>query len=211
MDASALTPGQFIKAADLGVSMPKNPTLTIKSAAIEEMASLKPGSAEKTVEKGVIFFEETKRGWVMNKTNVECLKALFGARTEGWIGKRVTLKTEPTNTGPGIRVLGSPDISTNVVAIVRLPRKKPITMVLQPTGGKAKPRSQRPEDVAFRAAIKAEIDAGSGQDEVMLLLGGRLSDDVPEAERAEFLEKVKALRAPPPAPELPPEVSEDLF
>lgn len=211
MDASALTPGQFIKAADLGVSMPKNPTLTIKSAAIEEMASLKPGSAEKTVEKGVIFFEETKRGWVMNKTNVECLKALFGARTEGWTGKRVTLKTEATNTGPGIRVLGSPDISTNVVAIVRLPRKKPITMVLQPTGGKAKPRSQRPEDVAFRAAIKAEIDAGSGQDEVMLLLGGRLSDDVPEAERAEFLEKVKALRAPPPAPELPPEVSEDLF
>ena len=84
-------------------------------------------------------------------------------------------------------------------------------MVLLPTGGKAKPRSQRPEDIAFRAAIKAEIDAGSGQDEVMLLLGGRLSDDVPEAERAEFLEKVKALRAPPPAPELPPEVSEDLF
>ena len=134
MDATALTPGQYIRAADLGVLFPKTPTYTIRSASIEEMASLKPG-AEKMVEKGVLYFEEIKRGWVMNKTNVECLKALWGRDTKAWTGKRVTLTTEPTNTGPGIRVLGSPELTANLLVVIKLPRKKPINKTLIPTKG----------------------------------------------------------------------------
>lgn len=191
MDATALTPGQYIKAADLGVLFPVTPTFTIRTANIEEMASLKPG-AEKTVDKGVIYFNEIKQGWVMNKTNVACLIALFGKKTEPWTGKRVTLTTENTNTGPGIRVMGSPDISAPIVAEIRLPRKKPIRKTLVCTKGDPLQ--------AFRGAIGAAMkrtDHPWTQEQVGTLLKGRKAAEIPEAEWADLIDQ---LQMPPPLP-----------
>lgn len=139
MDVDALTPGEYIKAAEFGSTLPQQPTWTIGGASIEEMASLKPGATEKTVEKGVIHFREMKRGWVMNKTNAQCMTAMFGREVSGWDGKRVTLKAEMVQVGPskqpGIRVVGSPDIANDITFDIRLPKKKPIKVTLVKTGG----------------------------------------------------------------------------
>jgi hypothetical protein len=78
----------------------------------------------------------------MNRTNVECLKALFGAETNGWIGHRVTLGQEPTKTGPGIRVHGSPDIDRDVIAEWTPPRQKKVSKRMVPTGNRPAPQKQ---------------------------------------------------------------------
>lgn len=195
MDATALTPGQYIKAADLGSLHHAQPTFTIRGASIEEMASLKPG-AEKTVDKGVIYFQEIKQGWVMNKTNVACLAALFGRDTKGWTGKRITLTTEPTNTGPGIRVYGSPDLTAPITVEIRLPKKKPIKKTMVCTKGD-------PLQV-FRAAIGQAMrrpENAWSQQQVGDLLQGRKAAEVPTEEWAGIIDE---LQGPPPKEEAPP-------
>lgn len=189
MDAIALTPGQYIRAADLGVLFPKNPTWTIRRDSIEEMASLKPG-AEKTVDKGVIYFVEIKQGWVMNKTNVACLIQLFGRETENWPGKRVTLCAESTNTGPGIRVLGSPDIDAPTTVEIRLPKRKPIKRILISTKGNPLQ--------TFRNAIGQALkrpEAPWTEEQIKALLGARKAADIPPAEWSELMD---VLHGPPP-------------
>lgn len=133
MNADALLEGEYIKAVELdGTKLPTNPTYTITSIEIESLPNLKkPG---KEINKGVVSFREIERGWVMNRTNVECLKALFGPETQGWVGKRVTLGVEPTKTGPGIRIVGSPDIEREVIAEWTPPRQRKVTKRLVPTG-----------------------------------------------------------------------------
>jgi hypothetical protein len=42
----------------------------------------------------VIYFAETKKGWILNKTNIKCLIALFGTETDDWLGKQVTVYPE---------------------------------------------------------------------------------------------------------------------
>lgn len=149
MDALALTPSQYLRAADFGVSLPKNPTYTITRTGLEEMFAFKQsgGDDESVVDKGVIRFQEVKQGWVANKTNVACLAAMFGKETSGWVGKRVTLCIERDNISKqdAIRVLGSPDIASAVKATIKLPRKRPIERILKPTG-QAQGRAQAPAD-----------------------------------------------------------------
>lgn len=91
----------------------------------------------KTRERMVVYFEGTKRGWVVNRTNAEALVAMFGRKTEQWIGKRVVLRAELVRVGPtkqpGIRVHGSPDIAENITFELKLPRKRPVPYTLEKT------------------------------------------------------------------------------
>ena len=135
MNARALHLGQFIAATDFGIQGvidSQEPTFTISHAVRQMVADMKKPGEE--IEKGIVYFSDYPRGWVMNSTNLQCLIALCGGMTEDWAGKRVTLFTMPTNTGPGIRVKGSPDLTADLKVAVKLPRKKPITIVLVPTG-----------------------------------------------------------------------------
>ena len=170
MRANALTPGEYIKADELGSTHPAQPTWTIAQHGLEEMASLKPGAADKLVEKGVLRFKEIRPGWVMNKTNVACLVALFGEEVGDWHGKRVTLKTEyqPGVKKLGLRILGSPDIAAPVDVMIALPRKKPFKMTLVKTGGSAQARTgnggsnggnatAKPVSAEFLAALAAKL------------------------------------------------------
>jgi hypothetical protein len=150
MNASALTPSQYIKAADFGATLPVTPTLTIREAVINVVPSMKPGAREgDTEKKGVLYFtdEPDGRGWVMNKTNVECLKAMFGDETDNWIGKAVTLKSVPVQVGPkkdiGVRIAGSPNLTAEIRCVVKLPKRKPETFVLVPTGNGSARKSAR--------------------------------------------------------------------
>lgn len=143
MHYGAMLVGQFIKAAEFGTGeTPAQPTWTIKNVVLEKLESISmndtEASAGKLKTKGVIYFAEVERGWVTNRTNLECLAAMFGNETNDWIDKRVTLFAADVRVGPkmdiGIRLKGSPDIDKEITVQVKLPRRKPIPMKLIPTG-----------------------------------------------------------------------------
>lgn len=133
MNAALLTPSKFIKAAEFSG---RDVTLTIKSIVIEELEK-----DNKTKErKGIVYFEKTPKGWVLNATNVKCLIALWGQETDAWVGKRVTLYPEANDmseTGVAIRVRGSPDLQRDVTFTLKLAKKKPRNVTLKVTGSKA--------------------------------------------------------------------------
>lgn len=141
--------GDYIAAIELD---DKQPTLTIKGIKSEQLEAMpKAGSSDdegasgngakkeaKKKKKWIVFFKETDRGWVLNRTNILCLAAMFGEESDGWIGKRVTIFAQMVQVGrkkePGIRIKGSPDITGAVSATIELPRRRPFQMRLVPTG-----------------------------------------------------------------------------
>lgn len=142
MDYRALFKGEYIAAVELGA---KQPTMTISGI---KLCKLEQEDGRQK-DKGIISFREIDRGWVLNRTNAQCLAAMFGNETDNWIGKRVTLYSTPVRVGPktepGIRVKGSPDIAETITIMVTLPRKKPAKTTLIPTG-KTQPKAQPAED-----------------------------------------------------------------
>lgn len=135
MDYDELFPNRFMKAGEF---KGKDVTLKISGVQIEELE----GDGGKKV-KGIISFDRTPKQLVLNKTNGLCLKALFGRRTEDWVGKRVTFyPAQIDNFGDvdlAIRVRGSPDIAGPVQVEIKLAKKKPKTVTLQKTAGAAAP------------------------------------------------------------------------
>lgn len=139
-----LFPGRFIKSGEF---QGKDVTLTIAKVRIEELE----GDGGKKV-KGIVSFRETKKEWVLNRTNGECLKAMWGKETDNWLGKRVTLWPAPFNdnlTGEkttAIRVRGSPDLDKPCTFELKLPRKKAASLTLQKTGSQnGKPAAKKPD------------------------------------------------------------------
>jgi hypothetical protein len=122
----------------------RTPTWTIVMVKAVPLPVLKkgkdtnPNEPPKERSKPVVFFKEVDRGLVLNKTNGPCFEAMFGADVEGWANKRVTLQAEPVQVGPkkelGIRVVGSPDITKPIKVTIEHPRKRPVDVVMQPTG-----------------------------------------------------------------------------
>jgi hypothetical protein len=132
MHYRALSIGDYLQATEFNGRVP---TFTITQIVIKDLPSLKNEGEEQS--KGVIYFRELKRGWVINRTNGESMNAMFGKETNDWIGKRVTLRAEDVQVGKkmdmGIRVVGSPDIKAPVTFDLCLPRKKPKKVRLVPT------------------------------------------------------------------------------
>lgn len=133
----ALNPSDYITAEEFGG---KDVTMTVSS--IERVDIEKEdGSVKKH---GVVGFVGTDRRWVLNNTNVQLLKQLFDAIAgretvpEDAIGHKVTLTSEKVKFGRetvlGIRVKGSPELSGPLKASVKLPRRKAVERVLEPTG-----------------------------------------------------------------------------
>ena len=191
MNADSLIPGRFIKAVDLGSTLPPEPTYTITAVVLERVPDIKnPG---KEVVKGIVGFRDIEQGWVMNRTNVECIKAMFGAETDGWLGKRVTLCQEavkmPTGaTELGIRVKGSPDIDREIIAEWKPARKSKQSRRLVPTGRRQDPRPEpaRPAEPApdwRAAAVTAAGKIGVAMTDLVSACGGRGMPDWTEADR----------------------------
>lgn len=127
MDYDILFPGRFLKAGEF---QGRDVTLTITEITTEELPQDKGGDRVR----GIIAFQETKKKLVLNRTNGECLKTLWGRETNDWIGHKVTLYPAEYQGDVAIRVKGSPDISEAVDAEIKLPRKRPFMMKLIPTG-----------------------------------------------------------------------------
>jgi hypothetical protein len=134
--------GEYISAAELAGKPPV--TLTIDKVTLELVESLKDDGGGKMKNKIVVYFAESKsgRGWLLNRTNCEALKELWGRETNDWLGHKITLHTAPVRVGQkmdiGIRVKGSPELTEPRVFELTLPRKKPIKTTLLPTGATPK-------------------------------------------------------------------------
>ena len=128
----ALFPGRFIKAGEMG---DKPATLTITSVYLDHLE----GEDGREKPQAVVGFSETKREWALNKTNAQCLVAMWGPQSDDWLGKHVTLIAERdpsglSDSGVCLRVKGSPDITKAIKAQIKLPRRRPQERVLVPTG-----------------------------------------------------------------------------
>lgn len=147
--------GDYLSAVEMREKMGDKPLIVtianVRKVRLESMAPVDgEGGTKKEKDRGVVGFKEIDRGWVLNRTNAECLVAMWGAETDAWIGKRVALITTMVRLGGkqelGIRVGGSPDLAQPVTATIKLPRKKPFDMRLMPVGrGPAQGQQQQAE------------------------------------------------------------------
>lgn len=132
-DYDQLFPGRFLKSGEFDG---KEVTLTIGNVELEEMEDRKGMRV-----KPIVTFRETKRQMVLNRTNAECLKGLFGRKVADWVGKRVTFYpiTVEAFGAPtlAIRVKGSPDISRDVQITVKVGRQGDAKVMMRRTGAKA--------------------------------------------------------------------------
>ena len=154
---SELYPGRFLHADHLGT---KQHTLTIADVDVEELQGEKGKQA-----KAVLAFEKTPLLLVLAKINGTCLKAMFGPNVQDWKGKRVTLyatdKLAPMNGEACVRVLGSPDIKSDIAVEYPMPRRRAVKMTLKPTGnGKGEPSAPKSEEPTHPAAGDPEWDDG---------------------------------------------------
>ena len=86
MNVNEFVQSQYLKGYDLaGKTVP----VTIKSLTVETVG--KPGQQE---EKPVLWFEGADRGLICNKTNLVAVARLYGPETDGWAGKRISLRPE---------------------------------------------------------------------------------------------------------------------
>lgn len=127
LDYDELFPGRFLKAGEF---QGRDVTLTIAGIETESLPQDKGGERVR----GIISFKETPKKLVLNRTNGECFKALWGRATDEWIGHKVTLYPAEYQGDVAIRVKGSPDISEPVDTEIKLPRKRPFMMKMIPTG-----------------------------------------------------------------------------
>lgn len=154
LDYDALFPGRFLKAGEFNG---KDVTLTIASIELEELPQEQGG----TKVRGILGFQKTKKKLVLNRTNGEAIKALFGRDTGEWIGKRVTFYPAAFSFGDNdfaIRVRGSPDIAGPVKFTLKLPRKKPSDVTLLPTGNGAAKQEQKPAEALVEAVVEGQDD-----------------------------------------------------
>jgi hypothetical protein len=134
MKWQALFPGSYLSAVEIGDRLINGTISHVKRVDLDQEDGTKKA-------RGVVFFEGTTRGWVMCKTTAQCVAAMFGEDVAGWTGKRLTLYATEVQVGkerkPAVRVKGSPDLTAPVNVVIKLPRKKPSTVKLIPTGNGA--------------------------------------------------------------------------
>lgn len=133
MDFDKLFPGRFLKAGEF---QGKAVTMTVTAVVTEELPS---DRGDQT--KGIVSFAESKKKLVLNRTNGECIKAMFGRDTDNWIGKRLTLYPAPYEGDIAIRIKGSPDIESSMTIEIKLPRKRPYNVTMEKTTKKAAAQS----------------------------------------------------------------------
>ena len=82
MKISELNPSNYLKATDLKGSAIE---LVMSGFTVEEIGGDK---------KGVVHFKQTKKGFVLNKTNSSRIATMHGDETDNWVGKSIVLQPE---------------------------------------------------------------------------------------------------------------------
>lgn len=196
MDVALLHPSRFLKSAEF---KGKDTTLTITGVQLEELED--ENGKKKT--KGIVSFKETTKLLVINRTNSDCIKGMFGRETDNWIGKRVTLYPAPffdnftKEHTTAIRVKGSPDIKEATTITVHLPRKKPTQVKMARTGVSSAPIAGD-ELAAEMDAIRAALEPHRGNAQACDAawkagIGARIGR-LPPAEREVMTSEFKAIK-----------------
>ena len=134
LDYRALFGGRYMSAPDMPT---EGRTLTIAGATVEAVEDPK---TKQNRDRLLVYFHERVKPWLPCRTTAGCLAAMWGDRTSGWTGRRVTLYQDPTvkvgaKVVGGIRVLGSPELDAPREVVVNLGARKPPARVrLIPTG-----------------------------------------------------------------------------
>lgn len=154
-DYETLFPGRFLKSADLAE---RDAIVTIKSVTGEEIE----GKA-----KAIMTFEGTKKQMVLNRTNAEAVRLMFGREMKDWIGRKITLTRRMMKDPFGaddapevgaIRVKGSPEIDKPMSAEVKR-GKKTLHVKVVPTPTKGTP----PKSNGGNGGAKPETPPSSPQ------------------------------------------------
>lgn len=154
---SELYPGRFLKADLL---KDRAVTLTIQKVFVEVMPDDKTGGEK---DRGIICFKETPMQLALNRTNGECLKAMFGKKVPNWVGKRVTFVPETAKFGKddvdAIRIKGSPSLTHSVDVEIKMPKRKPVKRTLVPTGKADQGTAPQPppQDPVQVAQVTSEV------------------------------------------------------
>lgn len=92
MNFNEMFPSRFLSADHL---MAKDGSYREVGLTITHVGMETIGEGRDAVEKPVVYFEESKAGLVLNKTNGTSIKKLYGPNSDNWAGKRIVLyKTE---------------------------------------------------------------------------------------------------------------------
>lgn len=86
MNIDQAFPSRFLKAEDIDEKT--GALLTIDRVVMEWM------DQDQTQEKPTIYFRDSVKGLVLNKTNATMMKELYGADTEAWVGRRIILRQD---------------------------------------------------------------------------------------------------------------------
>lgn len=196
-DYDQLYPGRFLKSGEFEN---KDVTLTITDVDLEELEDRK-GKRDKAI----LTFAETKKQLVLNKTNGECLKGLFGRAVRAWIGKRVTFfpQTVEAFGAPtlAIRVRGSPDIAADMSIVCKVGRQGDVRVTMKKTGAKPNGTPGLAERVRILAgeygitdkeAIRAVVQKACGKSKPAELV----EEDI---QKIRFVLEAAKEPAPPPA------------
>lgn len=174
-DYDELFPNRFLKS---GLFKGKQHTLTIVRIVLEEMED-KKGKRNKAI----VSFQETPKQLVLNKTNGECLKGMFGRDVSKWVGKRVTFYPAMVEAfgeeTQAIRVRGSPDITGDMEVACNLGQKQR-TMKMTRTATAA-PKAAAPAAPAAPPQPPPVTASGEPPDDVQLP-----GQSEPDAEPAPF-------------------------
>lgn len=82
----ALIPSKYLEAADLqGKKVP----VIIEAIRFADMpARVKGGQAER---RPLFILRDKEKGWILNRTNLNAIAAIYGNKADAWIGKTVVI------------------------------------------------------------------------------------------------------------------------
>ena len=138
--ADLSNPSDWLHGADL---KGREVTMTISGVDVANFGE----DGGKAKVQGVLTFQERPKTLGLNKTNRECIRAMFGPDDPNepvhplWIGKRITMfpsaERNPSTkkVEPAVRIKGSPDISAPITfTLILNSRTRPREVTLVPTG-----------------------------------------------------------------------------
>lgn len=86
MNLQTAYPSRYLSAEDLNG---QDVTMTIAGVTMETL-----GQGRDSQQKLVASFVGKKKAFVLNKTNAKTIAKLYGDETDGWVGKRITIRAQ---------------------------------------------------------------------------------------------------------------------
>ena len=140
---------------------------TISGATVEEVEQIDPKKKGKQLKGVITFAEPGVKSWLVNKTNVEILKVVFGDgrcgkqgserdhadgkcyETAHWVGHKIALGATPQRVGgdevDGIIVVGCDSLPGPLAVTVKLRNKAPRAYTVKPfSKSTTAPRERQP-------------------------------------------------------------------